>query len=442
MIEGAEITPYVIFMLLMVAYLPGLAAILLIPRFTALPLVTFSFLSMFLFTAVGSISVLTTPHWALGPLYSGAYVKMLFGQIILFYLVVGPYVWFRKTPVYPNFGSLELANVLRTVLTLGTLAILAYYYMKVGRFLVFDLVAGRINRVNILEFRQLTYGLPEFPVLRLGFFVFPALIAAITVAITSSRGILTGQSILLIILCMVPPLLLAEKAAILHMVVVLFVSYGLYLGDRGLPWARALQVKTVLALIVAFIPTVLVYLAYYNGPADSIQSTLDDFIFRIVGVYTEAMAASVLFVETHGFLNGVTMPNVKGLFSHERFNIEVAMHGFLAAGSEHHSQQVLKGASPIPATAEGYINFGWLGFVFFSLLIFTSIVLVQEIIIRLRPLFGAAVWALSAWYGYLAFTLMTTTIFATFVSLIHTMLAISILVFWFTMERLVRRFRS
>jgi hypothetical protein len=152
------------------------------------------------------------------------------------------------------------------------------------------------------------------------------------------------------------------------------------------------------------------------------------------------MAASVPFVDAHGYLGGVTMPNVKGLFPHERFNLEAAMHGFLAAGSESLSQVALPGASPVPATAEGYVNFGWPGFVLFSVVAFASVVVVQEILIRLRSRFGSAAWALSAWYGYLGFTLMTTTVFATFISLIHTVLAAGVLVAWYVIDRLLRRF--
>ena len=197
----------------------------------------------------------------------------------------------------------------------------------------------------------------------------------------------------------------------------------------------------LLVVLLAFLPTALTYLAYFTAPGDTVRSAFDQFLFRIIGVYSEAMAGSVLFVETHGYLGGTTIPNVKGLFPHERFNLEAAMHSFLAAGSEYRGQATLPGASPVPATAEGYVNFGWPGFVLFSVVAFASVVAVQETLLRLRPQFGAAAWALSAWYGYLGFTLMTTTVFATFISLIHTVLAAGVLVAWYAIDRLLRRFR-
>lgn len=113
------------------------------------------------------------------------------------------------------------------------------------------------------------------------------------------------------------------------------------------------------------------------------------------------MAASVPLEEAYGYLGGTTMTNAKGLFSNERFKLEPAMHGFLAAVYECRSQGTLPGSSPIPATTDGYINSGWPGFMLFSVVSFTSIVLVQEIVMRLRARFKAVAWALSAWYFYL-----------------------------------------
>ncbi len=442
MIDLVGISPYLIFAAVMAAYLPGVVAAFLHPRLIAMPVVTFAFLGMFLFTAAGSILIMTRPHWALGPLSSSAYVMMLLGQALIFYAVVGPYLWWRKIRLTTDAGAVVTGNLLLALLALATLAILAYYYAKVGRFLLFDLVAGHINRVNILEYRALTYGLPEYPVLRLGFFVFPALIAAITVAMASARGRLGGRALVTIGLSLVPPLMLAEKAAVLHMAAVVFIAYGLHLGNRGLPLVAALRGRTLLIVLLAFMPTAFTYLVYFSAPGDTVRSAFDQFLFRIVGVYSETMAASVPFVDAHGYLGGTTMPNAKGLFPHERFNLEAAMHGFLAAGSEYRSQAALPGASPVPATAEGYINFGWPGFVLFSVVAFASVVVVQEILLRLRARFGAAAWALSAWYGYLAFTLMTTTVFATFISLIHTVLALGVLVAWYAIDHLLRRFNS
>lgn len=222
------------------------------------------------------------------------------------------------------------------------------------------------------------------------------------------------------------------------MAAVVFIAYALHLGDRGLPLATALRGRTLLVVLLTFVPTAFSYLAYFNLPSDTLRSAFDQFLFRMIGVYSETMAASEPFVDAHGYLGGVTMPNAKGLFPHERFNFEAAMHGCLAVGSKYRSQAALPSASPFPATAEGYIDFGWPRFVLFSVVAFASVVAVQEILLLLRARFGAAAWALLAWYGYLAFTLMSTTVFATFISLIHTVLAGGVLAARYAIDRLLR----
>lgn len=427
----ADIHTFLLYALVLVAYLPGLVAILRMQRLAMLPVVTFTFLGMFLFTAAGSILIMTRPHFALGTLLSGEYVAMLIMQALIFYAVAGPYLFLRRLPLERPTATLRTDRFVRGFLLLMTALILALYYIKVGRFLLFDLLAGRINRVNILEYRAQTYGLPEYPFFRLGFFVFPALVAALTVAMASARKRFAAWDAFVIGICLVPPLLLAEKAAILHMAAVLFIAYALHLGSSGRSLVSALRGKAVLVVGAAFLPTLATYLVYFSAAGDSVQAAGDQLLFRIVGVYSEALAATVPFVERHGFLGGITMPNLKGILPHERFNLETAMHSFLAAGTEYRVQVALHGASPVPATGEGYVNFGWPGFALFSVVSFACVVLFQEILLRLRLCVGPTAIALSAWYGYLGFTLFTTTVFATFISLTHTIVAVGVLLIWY-----------
>lgn len=435
-----ESYPGLLFLLVLAVYLPGLVAAVRWPKLAAMPVVTFTFLGMFLFTAAGSWQVMTQTHYlprltsegvwtsvAAGTVGSGAFVIMLLVQALLFYAIAGPYVYLKK-----NFAAAPLAIVpadviLRRILALGMVAVLFLYYLKVGRFLLFDLLAGKINRINILEFRALTYGLKEYPFFRLGFLVFPALIAALSVGMASARGRMKVSDFLWIAACLVPPMLLAEKAAILNMSAVLFIAYGIHLGLQGRALGSALNGKILAAIALAFLPTAATYVIYFNTASDSLREVLSQFLFRITGVYSQALAATVGFVEAHGYLHGTTLPNLKGLLPHERFNLEAAMQLFLG-GLETSSTSAVAGATPVPATGEGYVNFGWPGFVLFGAVSFLCMVLIQEVLLRLRA--GASAWALSAWYGYLGFTLFTTSLFATFISLIHTVVAVGVIALW------------
>lgn len=433
--------PHLLYLLVLAAYAPGLYAIARLPRLAAMPVITFTFLGMFLFTAVGSILVISHPHFALGSLLSPEYVGMLVLQAGTFYLLAGPYVAWRRDPADRLPATRVPDRLLRDLLLVASVAILATYYAKTGRFLLFDLLAGRINRLNILDYRAITYGLPEYPFFRLGFFVLPAWAAALTIAMASARGRLRVSHVAVIGVCLVPPLLLAEKAAILHMAAVMFIAYACHLGVSGKPLWAGLNHKALLLLLCAFVPTALTYLAYFSAESGNLRSMWDQFIFRIAGVYSEALAATVPFVEQQGYLGGTTMPNLKGLLPHERFNLEAAMHAFLAAGTEFNPHSGLAGASPVPATGEGYVNFGWPGFFAFSVVSFCCVIAFQEVLLRLQKVAGTLGFALSAWYGYLGFTLFTTSVFATFISLIHTVIAVGLLVAWGILDWCWRRWQ-
>lgn len=435
-----ESYPGLLFLLVLAVYLPGLVAAVRWPKLAAMPVVTFTFLGMFLFTVAGSWQVMTQTHYlprltsegvwtsvAAGTVGSGAFVIMLLVQALLFYAIAGPYVHLKRNLAAAPPAITPADVVLRRIIALAMVAVLLLYYLKVGRFLLFDLLAGKINRINILEFRALTYGLKEYPFFRLGFLVFPALIAALSVGMASARGRMKVSDFLWIAACLVPPMLLAEKAAILNMSAVLFIAYGIHLGLQGRALGSALNGKILAAIALAFVPTAATYFIYFNTASDSLREVISQFLFRITGVYSQALAATVGFVETHGYLHGTTLPNLKGLLPHERFNLESAMQLFLG-GLEVSSKAAVAGATPVPATGEGYVNFGWPGFVLFGAVSFLCMVLIQEVLLRLRA--GASAWALSAWYGYLGFTLFTTSLFATFISLIHTVVAVGVIALW------------
>lgn len=427
------VTVSLLYGLIIVAYVPGLIAIFRMRRLASMPIVTFTFLGMFLFTAVGSLYVIARPHFAYGSLISGNYVAMLVLQALVFYALAGPYVFMRPGTRVECTARREDGFVMG-FLMLAVALILALYYLKVGKFLLFDMLAGRINRTNVLQFRALTWGLTEYPLFRLGFFVFPAIIAAQRVAMISARGAFKWTDALIILACLVPILLPAEKAAILQIAVVISIAYTLHLGSRGRSLSSALNKKVVAIAVIALIPTLAAYLIYYETGSD-FAYLLDQILFRIVGAYSEALAATVRYTEMHGFLHGATFPLFKGLFPHDRVVIDVMMHAFLAAGTELQGQPI-PGGIPVPAVGEGFINFGWPGFFVFSFVAFGCVVLVQDLLLRLKM--GATSTALTAWHAYLGLTLSTTSLFGTFISLIHGLVAVGIILIWLLAHRLLQ----
>lgn len=423
-----------IYLVIIGVYLPGIFAILFMRRLGMMPVITFTFLGMFFFTALGSYLIIFRSNHFFNSLFSPAYAQMLVLQALLFYVVAGPYVAFRKPAPREHVVALE-DNWLMSILIGATMLILTAYYLKVGKFLLFDLLAGHISRVNVLQFRALTWGLPEYPIFRLGFFVFPALIAAQRVAAMSIRGKLNKTDLLVILACLIPILLPGEKAGLLQMAAILFIAYSLHLGSRNVALGSAINPKVIAASAVALIPTLVAYHLYFSD-AGSFGQLADAFVFRVIGSYSEALAATVRYTEIHGFLAGSTLPTFKGLFPHDRIFLDQLMHSFLAAGTELKGQPIA-GGIPVPANGEGYINFGWPGFVFFSTLAFFMVVALQELLLRLQ--LGTTSTALMTWHAYLGLTLSTSSLFGTFISLVHGAVAAFVIGAWLVIQYLLKK---
>ena len=96
------------------------------------------------------------------------------------------------------------------------------------------------------------------------------------------------------------------------------------------------------------------------------------------------------------------------------------MHTSLAGGLENRRAGIA-GTAPVPANGEGYLNFGVLGFLVFSMITAATLILFQELLNRFR--IGVVGPLLATWYGYLAMMLSTTTLFATFLSITHTLVS-------------------
>lgn len=360
-----------------------------------------------------------TTQVLIGSLYSNTYVFMLISQVVILYMLAWPYVLYAKRPQEPKRTIYD--DFLPWLLLALAACVLGIYYAKVSNFLLFDLLAGKINRLNILDYRLMTYGLPEYPFYRIGFLVFPALAGAAAVFNAGLRGFWRLTDAVAISLAAIPPLLLAEKAGVLNYGAVVFIAYFLSRGLKGGGIGVSLGLKVVILMVAAFLPTILIYSLYFSLPGDNFGVMVNQFIFRIFGVYSEALAATVPFVENFGFFHGKTFPNIKGLLPFERFNTEVELHSFLAAGLETRRAGIA-GTTPVPANGEGYLNFGVAGFLAFSVITALTLIVFQEALNRLR--LGVVGPLLAAWYGYLAMMLSTTTLFATFLSITHTLIAL------------------
>jgi len=208
----------------------------------------------------------------------------------------------------------------------------------------------------------------------------------------------------------------------------MLIAYSVLLSFQGKGLRDMVNPKIAIGLLVAFIPTVLTYQIYYAAVGKTFK--LGTLIFRIIGVYSESIALSVRYANKIGFMYGLTLPTIKGLFKHERFDIETALHVYLSALFKDYRivTTELKGNIPVSSIAEGYINFGWTGVVLFAGISFLTVLFFQEILLRMR--LGILSYTLMVWYAYLALNLSMYSIFYTFFSFIHTYLFIGIVLLY------------
>ncbi len=181
------------------------------------------------------------------------------------------------------------------------------------------------------------------------------------------------------------------------------------------------------------------------GIAEDSMSALSAISYRIFVVYSESFALVGPFVEQNGRLEGATLPNMRGILPHKQVRAEAVMHAYAydpgRARNLGAAIEDFPGSLPVSAFAEGYLNFGWIGFVAFGVLCMVSLIVVQEVLHRARSL-GLFGYALMSWYAYLALTLSMTTVFATFISIIHTAAALFLAAIYWAMNPIERWVRS
>jgi hypothetical protein len=514
-----SVQPVVLYAVVLAAYLPGVAFALFSKQATRHPVLLFAFLGLFAFHALGSIAVFLAASSIskIGYMH-GQYAALLAAQAVVFYLAAIPYLYWRgRQPASePSFTEHRAFSLLLLALTVG---ILTAYFSEVRHFLLLDLIAGDINSNNVLEYRlRYTYGLANYQYYRLGFLVLPAILGSYVILGALFRRQVDARALTLMVLCVIPSLLLAEKSAVLHIALVFLIAYATYLGLAGLPLIRMIRLRVVGIFMMIVVPTVGTYLIYdasyrkqvvlytnvdklrdaasqpperpfsslsplhqrafrdlrrasiefnqhlakgiepgqarqlsadsifwrglsASGIAEDLISALSAIAYRIFVVYSESFALVGPFVEQNGLLAGATLPNMRGILPHKQVRAEAIMHTYAydpgRAKDLAFATDDFPGSLPVSAFAEGYLNFGWIGFVAFGVLCMVSLILVQEVLHRSRSL-GLFGYALMSWYAYLALTLSMTTVFATFISIIHTAVALFLAAIYWAMKRFER----
>ncbi len=369
-----KITLYLITLLV---YVPGLVYAIKIEKISRYPILLFCFIGMFIFNALGSIFIMFPDLFTRTNFFSYKYILMLNLQAIIFYGVTFIYFHLKKKSYPKKVCQLTFVDkLLRYFLIVMVGIFLGLFFWQVGNPPLLEILTGNLDSYSkIISYRTEKVYSNKYGILPImGLYVLPILTAVYIFAESSLKKKRSYYDYLLIFGCIFIVALPGGKGNILDIVTALFIAYLLLGGTRGVPKARKpiVYAQLLFWLSVALMPVAILYKFYYSTVVSGVE-IFKSFVYRIVGVYSESMAATVAYTETKGFLEGITFPRFKGfLHTSQPIDLGEVMSQFIFNSVNP------EGSVPVSALAEGYINFGWIGFILITIITFILIILLQE----------------------------------------------------------------
>ncbi len=397
-------------------YLPGIYFIAKNRWALKFPVIALFFIGMFALQALGSILIFISPSVYSGTLAPFAtYILIIAIQPLILYFCI--YFFWKQGWIYQIGGLISQSNQKFDIHQIERFCILAcslmiiiicIYFVNVGEFAVFRLIDGRLHHTTAGIIRgDLIYGQRHYPFYRFGFVVFPILTASAAAIVISENGLARSKKMAAILLtAFAAPLLNAEKTGVLTVAFCFAVSTLYYnLSKIEIPPLK-FKFSYILIALGMLTPTLIIVHLYY-GDELGLLGKIEVILFRIFGSYTQATAASIRIAQNEGFFNGLTLPTIHGLLPHTQILLEDRLHLFITGW---------KGSVPASSAAEGYVNFGWPGFLIFSFSASISVIFIQNLLLKIGN-FGKII---QPFYAYLALMLSATGFFQTIGSLTTT----------------------
>lgn len=411
-------SPLLLYATVLAAYLPGIGVIIARRDALKFPIITFSFLGMFFFNALGSLGVILPEKVYTIFIDTSAIAEdvalVLILQAVIYYIVVIPYVLNRHAPlpsICPTSGDFLL-------LGFGVFAMLALtilYFIEAQTFLVFSAIDGSMSLDNSFELRmQAIYGLANWPIYNIGMVFLPSVISSYALILFKLGKVYRWLSFSTIVVCVAISTLLGSKAGIIMFVISLSITYGVLLGVSG-DRVIAILRSGKLALFTFFCLLIL-YAGYMKASEGELglSQLIERVWYRIFIVGPETIAGAISFVRENGELGISVFPSVRGLLSHEQVNLSLIIHEYIAGSP---------GGATLPFSAEAFLSAKWGGFIAISAFIYLMLIIFQELAFRIKT--GVASLAFSAIISYLSVRMMTIGVFATFLNLMYPAVIIS-----------------
>jgi hypothetical protein len=424
------------YLLVLAAYLPSTLLLMRRNVRREYPLIAFSMLGMFIFNACGSIFVIFPGLVEREDWFSWNYIGLLVLQSAIFHMVCGAYLAMtaRRFVNRSSWPQPQACDEWMLLATLGlSLAIVAHYLKYVGAPPLWEIVQGHVESSGVIALRNESFtNLSNSYLYNLGMVVMPCLAASQALVLFQQGRLARSKTTGIIVGCTVIVLLPGHKGTSMLLLEAVGITWLLLRAGEECRSRKRVQHRTgargaVLLAGLGFAVLMLVSSMYSFYYGDSPQAHALAKIYRIIGVYSEAIAASVPFTEKYGMLDGMTLPNIRGLLSHTPMQLDGEMHFFLFGGP---------GGAPVPSVGEGYINFGWTGALAFAILGNSVLVLYEEIFRRApRNLCTFTVLSL---YCYFAVLVSQVSLFSSLISLTYTAAIAIVLIIWRTLQESMR----
>lgn len=373
------------------------------------PIISFCYLGMFLFNALGSIFVAYPELVDKGNYYSAEFFALVNVQAVIFYLVTAVYFLFsRPAPMRVMPEPTTADRCFPYLLLVITLAIVAHYCVNVGSPPLLGLLSGSLNGQELVGYRiENTYGREDYFFYHLGYTILPVIagVQVFVISLVQPKGRLVSRSFILV--CIFISCLVGGKGNVLEIITALTISYLLYCAGYTRAGPQPIAYKKILLVLgIGLVPVAAMFYVYCGEVMDNMQIFVVA-IYRVFDAYAEALAGVVLYTREYGFVGIQGLPNVHGLLGHETLHMEEEMCSFLNG--------VAGGGVSIPGPAQGYLAFGWPGFVSLAVICFSTMVLIQEVFRRIS-LSNPMVFSLLITYVWLATKVAQIGFFYTFAS--------------------------
>jgi len=140
-----------------------------------------------------------------------------------------------------------------------------------------------------------------------------------------------------------------NKAPLINLFIILLIAYFYY--KKRVNWRYIFYFA-----IVSFILLIIMYILFMGGSKEGILSTMSAPFHRAIIGSISPLFWWQLYIEQHGFLHGLTLPNPHHIFNFEHLKISVAVMDF--AHAELRDEGIV-GSMPVVFFAEWFANFGW-----------------------------------------------------------------------------------